>query len=292
MNLLRKIITVFAIFLTISFFGCAKGNNTKVQGLSNTNIKSEEKTDVTLEKTVKPVNPEIEKLNKVLVSMSERCKAAIPNGDPEEFLADLHKVLSVEPSFPQDDLSLYYLIDKQHTVGSDYVPTHLVKLQSNDYYVVNKKDIYLREDAEAALREMAGNAKQSGITLDVSSTYRSYTYQKNLFDYWVSVDGLEEAERESAKPGTSQHQLGVAIDFGSITDDYDTTPGGQWMYKHAGEYGWSLSFPKGYEDVTGYRWECWHFRYIGIEACKFQKKWFGDVQQFMLEFIDAWKNYK
>ena len=162
-------------------------------------------------------------------------------------------------------------------------------MQSNSAYVVNKKDIYLREDAESALREMAGHAKADGITLDVSSTYRSYTYQKNLFDYWVKVDGLEEAERESARPGTSQHQLGCAIDFGSIDDDYDKTPGGQWMYKHAGEYGWSLSFPKGYEDVTGYRWECWHFRYIGIEACKFQKKWFNNVQQFMLEFIDEWK---
>ena len=200
-----------------------------------------------------------------------------------------YTLLDAEARFPKDDLSLYYLIDKKHSVEESYVPTHLVKVQSNNAYVVNKKDIYLREDAEAALREMAGHAKADGITLDVSSTYRSYAYQKNLFDYWVKVDGLEEAERESARPGTSQHQLGCAIDFGSIDDDYDKTPGGQWMYKHAAEYGWSLSFPKGYEDVTGYRWECWHFRYIGIEACKFQKKWFNNVQQFMLEFIDEWK---
>ena len=239
---------------------------------------------------VKTVNPEIEKLNKVLYSMTDRCKDAIPNGDPEEFLADLHKVLNLEKAFPQDDLSLYFLIDKKHSVSEDYVPTHLVKLEKNDFYVLNKKNIYLREDVELALREMAGAAKRDGITLDVSSTYRSYEYQKNLFDYWVRIDGLEEAERESARPGTSQHQLGVAIDFGSIDDDFDTTPAGRWMYSNADKYGWSLSFPKNYEDVTGYRWECWHFRYIGVEACKFQKKWFGNVQQFMLEFIDAWKN--
>jgi D-alanyl-D-alanine carboxypeptidase len=64
---------------------------------------------------------------------------------------------------------------------------------------------------------------------------------------------------------------------------------GKWMYAHAEEYGWSLSFPQGYEDATGYRWECWHFRYIGKAACMFQKKYFNNVQQFMIEFIHAWQ---
>ena len=281
---------VLCLFFSLSLLGCHAQKNTSKTGTSSKASDSVQ-TEVVKAQKSSPVevNTEIEKLAKVISSMSDRCKAEMKNGSLEELLADLHKVLAVEASFPQDDLSLYYLIDKKHSVDESYVPTHLVKIQSNNFYVVNKKDIYLREDAEAALREMAGNAKADGVTLDVSSTYRSYAYQKNLFDYWVKVDGLEEAERESARPGTSQHQLGTAIDFGSIDDDYDKTPGGKWMYEHCGEYGWSLSFPKGYEDVTGYRWECWHFRYIGIEACKFQKKWFGNVQQFMLEFIDEWK---
>ena len=282
--------TIFAlIFLCLSFSGCSKNkvvSQAKQDVIMNNTVTEQDKS---ANPQTKPVNPEIEKLAKVISSMSERCKADMADGTLEELLSDLHKVLEVEAFFPNDDLSLYFLIDKKHSVDEDYVPAHLVKLQSNDYYVVNKKDIYLREDAEAALREMAGNAKADGITLDVSSTYRSYAYQKRLFDYWVSVDGLEEAERESARPGTSQHQLGVAIDFGSIDDDYDKTPGGRWMYENAWKYGWSLSFPKNYEDVTGYRWECWHFRYIGVEACRFQKKWFSDVQQYMLEFIDEWK---
>ena len=289
-----KVVFIFAGLILFGMTSCAKsksGGNNPVVSENNSAASVNTETVVQPEKAVK-INPEIEKLNKVLVSMTERCKEAIPNGDPEEFLADLHKVLDLETAFPQDDLSLYYLIDKQHKVSETYVPEHLVKLERNDFYVINKANLYLREDAELALREMAAAAKKDGITLDVSSTYRSYEYQKNLFNYWVSVDGLEEAERESARPGTSQHQLGVAIDFGSIDDDYDTTPGGRWMYKNADKYGWSLSFPKGYEDVTGYRWECWHFRYIGVEACKFQKKWFGNIQQFMLEFIDAWKNYQ
>lgn len=274
---IKRLFFVF-VCTVMTFSACAKASK-KTDKSENTSEKSD----------VVKINPEIEKLNRVLLSMTDRCKAAIPNGNPEEFLADLHVVLEAEKSFPQDDLSLYYLIDKKHFVSSDYVPKNLVKLVKNDDYIINKNTLSLRPDVEQALRVMARAAKADGIMLDVSSTYRSYEYQKNLFDYWVSVDGLEEAERESARPGTSQHQLGVAIDFGSIDDNYAQTKSGKWVYEHAAEYGWSLSFPKEYEDVTGYRWECWHFRYIGVEACRFQKKWFGDVQQFMLEFLNEWE---
>ena len=234
-------------------------------------------------------NPEIEKLNRVLVKMSPRCKAAIPEGDANEFLEDLHKVLESEKQFSTQDLNPFYLIDKKHKVSADYVPKGLVPLVKNDLYEINKNNLSLRPEAAQALNVLAQAAKKDGVTLTVSSTYRSYDYQKNLFDYWVKVDGLEEAERESARPGTSQHQLGMALDFAPVDDAFDETKAGKWVYQNAAKFGWSLSFPKGYEDVTGYRWECWHFRFIGVEAVKFQQKWFGDVQQFMLEFLDEWK---
>lgn len=271
-----KSIIVVLSFVLISFTACAK---------SKTAAKPAEPEQA----PQKTINPEIEKLNRVLLSMSPRCKAAIPNGDPEEFLADLKRVLATRSDFSADDLSPFYLIDKTHTVAADYEPKGLIHLEKNDAYAINKNNLSLRPEAFKALAVLAKAAKADGVTLTVSSTYRSYEYQKNLFDYWVSVDGLEEAERESARPGTSQHQLGMALDFAPVDDDFDKTPGGKWVYENAAKYGWSLSFPKGYEDVTGYRWECWHFRYIGVEACNFQKKWFGDVQQFMIEFIDAWE---
>ncbi len=238
-----------------------------------------------------PVNPEYIKLEKVLSQMSVRFNTVVSITDEnrDAFLADLHAVLEVEKSFRADDLSLYYLIDKKHFVSADYVPKDLVKVRGNDLYNVSRNDLSLRPDVEKALREMARGALDDGIKLMVSSTYRSYDYQTKLFARYVAQDGEELAERYSARPGTSQHQLGVAIDFGSITDDFAETKQGRWLYEHSEEYGWSLSFPRDYEDVTGFMWECWHFRYIGKEACSFQKKWFGDVQQFMIEFLDSWK---
>ena len=271
----RKIILLSFSLILLSFTACAKSKKS-----TQTN------NEVVPQQTIKP---EIEKLNRVLYSMSDRCKAAIPNGNPEEFLADLYKVLEVEKNFRRDDLSLYYLIDKKHNVGADYVPKDLQPVKGNDLWNVSRNDLSLRPEAYAALEDLSRAALNDGIKLMVSSTYRSYQYQEGLFNRYVKQDGLELAERYSARPGTSQHQLGVAIDFGSITDDWGDTKMGKWVYEHAAEHGWSLSFPQGYEDVTGYMWECWHFRYIGKEACRFQKKWFSDIQQFMLEFIDAWE---
>lgn len=276
---IKKSLLLFSVLLIVSFTACTKSDSKSKQKVTATEAQSNLQAEL---------NPEIEKLNRVLLSMSDRCKAAIPNGDPEEFLADLHRVLEVEKNFRTDDLSLYYLIDKKHAVGSDYVPRDLVPVKGNELWNVSRNDLSLRPEAYAALEDLSRAALNDGIKLLVSSTYRSYQYQEGLFNRYVKQDGLELAERYSARPGTSQHQLGVAIDFGSITDDWGDTKMGKWVYDHAADFGWSLSFPQGYEDVTGYMWECWHFRYIGKEACRFQKKWFGNIQQFMLEFLDAW----
>lgn len=276
---IKKSLLLFSVLLLVNFTACTK---------SDSKSKQKEAASAAQGNLQPELNPEIEKLNRVLLSMSDRCKASIPNGDPEEFLADLHRVLEVEKNFRTDDLSLYYLIDKKHAVGSDYVPRDLIPVKGNELWNVSRNDLSLRPEAYAALEDLSRAALNDGIKLLVSSTYRSYQYQEGLFNRYVKQDGLELAERYSARPGTSQHQLGVAIDFGSITDDWGDTKMGKWVYDHAADFGWSLSFPQGYEDVTGYMWECWHFRYIGKEACRFQKKWFGNIQQFMLEFLDAW----
>lgn len=272
----RKIL--FAAFAIAGIF-CLSGCGKKAYAQSSKSI-------------VKIPSAEEEKFSRVFQKMSARAKEAIcvTEENKTEFIKDLYAILEEEKTFRADDKSLFFLIDKKHTASSSYAPKDLISLEKNSLFDLNKAGMKIRPEAYSALNEMAQAALNEGIRLLVSSAYRSYSYQENLFNYWVSVDGLEEAERESARPGTSQHQLGTAVDFGSISDDFDKTQMGQWIYKNAADYGWSLSFPKGYEDVTGYRWECWHFRYIGKSACRFQQKWFGGIQQFMLEFIDCWKN--
>lgn len=263
---------MFAVLLSVINISCSKKN---------------EKINLNEEKTV--IDSELLKLNSVFMNMTEECKDAIPNGNAEEFLHDLYMVLEAEKKYSSDEADLYTLVDKKHNIGPELAPVHLVMLEKNDAYVINKSTLSLRAEAESALREMGQAAKKDGITLTISSSYRSYEYQNRTFNYWADIDGEEIAETYSARPGTSQHQLGTAVDFGSIDDSFADTKQSDWLSNHAAEYGWSLSFPLGYEDVTGYKWESWHYRFIGKEACNFQKKWFGNIQQFMLEFINEWK---
>ncbi len=205
------------------------------------------------------------------------------NESKPEFVAELRRVIEL------DKEGLLTLVDKKHSLPDGFAPTDLISLSDERAYVRGRKDLSLRVGAEAALDEMAQAARRDGVTLVASSSYRSFDYQKKVYARIVGEIGQAAADRESARPGTSQHQLGTAVDFGSITDDFAATKAGKWLASHAWEYGWSLSFPEGYEPVTGYRWECWHFRYVGREAAALQRKWFGDVQQYMIEFIDSWK---
>lgn len=241
-------------------------------------------------KNNKTDNEQFDKIDQILSRMSSRAQAEIKIQDKSAFLSDLQIVLDEEKKYNPDDLPLYFLIDKKNKAPEGYSPKNLKKLTGCPSYNINRNDLSLRTDVEEHLQILGNAARKDGITILVSSTYRSYAYQEGLFNRWVKLEGLEEAERISARPGTSQHQLGSAIDFGSITDDFINTKQGKWLYDNAWKYGWTMSFPQGYEDITGYKYECWHYRYIGIPAAQFQRKYFCNVQQYMLEFIDLWKS--
>lgn len=192
----------------------------------------------------------------------------------------------------EGDPYLRVLVDKQHPLQPpDYKPDDLVELTNEGAFRVPRAGMLLRYPAAVALEAMAREARKDDVTLTASSTWRSYQYQVEVYGRNVRQNGQETADRESARPGHSQHQLGLVIDFGSITDEFAATPAGRWLAQHAGEYGWSLSFPDGYEAITGYRWECWHFRYMGKRLIKLIDAWFGGIQQYALQCVHEWENY-
>jgi D-alanyl-D-alanine carboxypeptidase len=110
-----------------------------------------------------------------------------------------------------------------------------------------------------------------------------------LYNRAVQNYGQEVADRESAQPGKSQHQLGLTLDFSPISDSFAETPAAKWLVQNASRYGWSLSYPDGYEEITGYRWESWHYRYVGKELAAFIDNYFDGIQQYALQFIQAWQ---
>lgn len=213
---------------------------------------------------------------------------SIPKAMAEKINGSAEFWKELEDIIKTDGIGMFILVDKKNPLPDNYAPKNLINLKTKASYILNKNGMQLTAQAERALEKMASAAKKDGINLLVSSAYRSFEYQKNLFKRYSKEYGEEKAETFSARPESTQHRLGTVVDFGSISDEYAETKAGKWLYKNAEKYGWSLSYPKGMENITGYKWECWHYRYLGENSCTFQKKWFGNVQQYMLEFIDKW----
>jgi len=214
---------------------------------------------------------------KELIADAPSAAQALILRTPVQFLELMRKVL-------QEPADLIRLVDKQHSLPSDYVPPDLVSLNNHDL-TLYKSNLYLRQIALPSLLAMVHASRVAATDLPIASTYRSYGLQKAIFEWNVSTYGLKEAERESAHPGTSQHQLGTAIDFGDITNAFAATAGGKWIAQHGWEYGFTISYPKGYEQLTGYMYEPWHFRYIGVPAARMLHDYFGGIQQNLLVFL-------
>ncbi len=120
-------------------------------------------------------------------------------------------------------------------------------------------------EASSQLWKMFAAAKTDGISLWVKSGYRSYIDQKIIYNGYVANDGQENADRYSARPGHSEHQTGLAFDLNSLSQDFGTTPEGIWLAQNCYKYGFIIRYPKEKENITGYMYEPWHVRYLGIE---------------------------
>lgn len=196
------------------------------------------------------------------------------------FVKDLYNLLE---STPPD---LLLLVDKQHPLPKNYVPTNLTALHNyKSKLFLNKDNLQLKTLLIEPLINMTNTAKTSSINLAISSAYRSYNYQNTIFNRITKELGLKEALRQSARPGTSQHQLGTTLDFGSIDAAFASSDAGVWLKNNAWQYGFSLSYPENQESVTGYIYESWHFRYLGKFATIFEQSYFQGQQQYMIEFI-------
>ena len=130
-------------------------------------------------------------------------------------------------------------------------------------------------EAAEAMGRMIAAAKLESFDLTAFSSYRSYEYQTQLYTNYVNRDGKAEADRYSARPGYSEHQTGLAFDVGEVgqedlwlTEKFGETPAGKWLVKNAHKYGFILRYPKGKESITGFMYESWHFRYVGIDIAK------------------------
>ena len=165
------------------------------------------------------------------------------------------------------DTSITMLVNKNNKLSNSYTPT----LEPIDLKY-SCKDKLLTHNARIAFEEMAKNALKDNIHIVAVSTYRSYEYQEKLYNNYVKNDGFYYAETCSARPGHSEHQTGLAVDISDLTLDYDNFENTKefiWMKNNSYKYGFILRYPKASFHITGFKYEPWHYRYVGIDVATY-----------------------
>ena len=180
--------------------------------------------------------------------------------DDREFYKDIKLVSNTD--------SYIVLVNKNNKLSKDYIPNDLENI-SLKYSYENK---YLRHEAKEAFEKLSYNAYINGYRIIAVSAYRDYNYQEELFNYYVNEKGMDYALKCSAKSGHSEHQTGLAVDVEGSNFDYDNFENSKdfyWMSKNAHKYGFILRYPKNSEHITGFKYEPWHYRYVGIEVATY-----------------------
>jgi D-alanyl-D-alanine carboxypeptidase len=188
-----------------------------------------------------------------------------------------------------DPKSLWVIVNKKHKLDpTSYTPANLaipsVTLRAN----ITSNEKYVRGDMAAALQKMINDAAAQGINFNLQSGYRSHDFQASLYNGYVRAQGQAVADRQSARPGHSEHQTGLAADLGGTTRPscdveacFADTEEGKWLAANGYKYGFIIRYPADKESVTGYLYEPWHIRYVGTELSnEMHNRSIGTLEEF------------
>ena len=167
------------------------------------------------------------------------------------------------------------LVNKENLLSSDYYPEDMIEIHEPmgskiDPTYINR----LNKTAYINFKIMQQEALKQGFEIFVDSSYRSYEYQERVFNATALEKGLDHALKYVAPPGGSEHQTGLAFDVifrrnnEMIEEQLEEDPEIKWLHENAYKFGYILRYPKGKEDITGFNYEPWHFRFVGLELAK------------------------
>lgn len=170
-----------------------------------------------------------------------------------------------------DPSSVWAVVNKGRVLPADYSPSDLTSVNVRTFYKSTSDDSKLRKVAADAAQNMFNSAASQGISLVLYSGYRSYAKQSVVYRNYVGASGAIEADKFSARPGYSEHQTGLAVDFtdagGKCNVDvcFANTNEGKWLASNAHMYGFIMRYQNAKDTLTGYQYEPWHFRYVGFD---------------------------
>lgn len=162
------------------------------------------------------------------------------------------------------------LVNKYYRLQENYEPNNLVTVSNKYYYGENHK---LTKQTYEAFIDMWNEAYNENIYLIMNSSYRTYESQVSVYDSFKNTKGTTYADSIAARPGYSEHQTGLSLDIFSkgntIASEFKNSPAHIWLQNNAYKYGFIERYPEGKENITGFREEAWHYRYVGVEVATY-----------------------
>ncbi len=157
------------------------------------------------------------------------------------------------------------LVNKYNALDENYIPEDIIDISVKYCYGDNE----ISNEVYQKFISMYNAAKEEDLYLIITSAYRDYNFQKELWDQYADSQGEEWADSVAARPGHSEHQTGLALDivtYNSNMNDFENSDEFKWLQQNAHKYGFILRYPKDKEDITGYSYESWHYRYVGVDV--------------------------
>lgn len=263
------LLIIIIVIISVSMKGCSKSKNADKNGKSTTakveestptkeNENTSEGADSTNSDNSSATMSDITSTT-ASSNSSEYPAPEIPSGNVV-FKGTTSKGFKIQEINGATYIDGVLIANKTYALPQDFIPTNPDQPVNAD-----RSSTCLDKTLMSAWNTMLKDATAKGLNIYIASGYRSYNYQVNVYNRYVKSDGAAVADTYSSRPSNSEHQTGLCFDLNTIEDSFQYTNEGKWVNDNCYKYGFCIRFPKGKDSATGYQYESWHLRYVGVD---------------------------
>ena len=263
------LLIIIIVIISVSMKGCSKSKKTDKNGESTTaTVEESTQTKENESSSEEPAstnadNSSVTTANATSVSASsdssEFVPPVVPSGNTVS-KGTTSKGFQIQEINGATYIDGVLIANKTYALPQDFIPTNPDQPVNAD-----RSSTCLDKTLMSAWNTMLKDATAKGLNIYIASGYRSYNYQVNVYYRYVKSDGASVADTYSSRPGNSEHQTGLCFDLNTIEDSFQYTNEGKWVNDNCYKYGFCIRFPKGKDSATGYQYESWHLRYVGVD---------------------------
>ena len=263
------LLIIIIVIISVSMKGCSKSKKTDKNGESTTaKVEESTQTKENESSSEEPAstnadNSSVTTANATSVSASsdssEFVPPVVPSGNTVS-KGTTSKGFQIQEINGATYIDGVLIANKTYALPQDFIPTNPDQPVNAD-----RSSTCLDKTLMSAWNTMLKDATAKGLNIYIASGYRSYNYQVNVYNRYVKSDGAAVADTYSSRPGNSEHQTGLCFDLNTIEDSFQYTNEGKWVNDNCYKYGFCIRFPKGKDSATGYQYESWHLRYVGVD---------------------------